>query len=137
MGDLYSKGDTIGGEYLVHGTLGKGGFGIVYRVHDKQTRKVYALKTFRDEFLADASARKAFQKETLLWVNLGEHPFIVEALWVKLFSGRLFVAMDYVEPDAEGRVSLHDHLQRERPFTPERAVEWAIQFCFGMEHANA
>jgi tetratricopeptide (TPR) repeat protein len=136
-GGVYGKGDIIGGEYVVHGTLGRGGFGIVYRVHDKETRQVYALKTFRDEFLADLSARNAFQKEALLWVNLGVFPFIVEALWVKVFSGRLFVAMDYVEPDAEGRVSLHDHLRCGQPFTTERAVECSIQFCLAMEHANA
>lgn len=136
-GELFGEGDVIGGEYVVHGTVGKGGFGIVYRVHDKQTRQVYALKTFRDKFLADASARDAFQKEALLWVNLGEHPFIVEALWVKAFSGRLFVAMDYVEPDTEGRVSLYDHLRCGRSFTTERAVECAIQFCLAMEHAIA
>jgi len=30
---------------------------------------IRALKTFRDELLADAAARKAFKKEALLWVN--------------------------------------------------------------------
>lgn len=134
---IFRSGDVIGGEYEVLGTLGKGGFGVVFLVRDHQTRHGYALKTFRDEFLADASARDSFRKEALVWINLGEHPFILEAQWVKTFSGRLFIAMDYVQPDASGRVSLFDHLQCREPISPEQTAEWAIQFCLGMEHANA
>jgi serine/threonine protein kinase len=133
----FKKGDVIGGEYLVHGTLGMGGFGVVLLTTDRETNQFCALKTFRDEFLADASTQEAFKKEALLWVNLEEHPFILVARWVVTFSGRLFVAMDYVAPDAEGRVNLADHLRSGKPIRTERAVEWAIQFCMGMEHANA
>jgi tetratricopeptide (TPR) repeat protein len=45
--------------------------------------------------------------------------------------------MEWVEPDSEGRVSLGDYLRCGCPFPPDRTVEWAIQFCLGMEHANA
>jgi serine/threonine protein kinase len=72
--ELYKKGDVIGGKYEIHGTLGKGGFGVVYLAYHRQAKEVCALKTFRDELLADAAARGAFKKETLLWVNLEEHP---------------------------------------------------------------
>ena len=112
-GDLYKKGDVIGGKYEVHGTLGKGGFGVVYLVRfSRSTKGVYALKTFRDELLGDAAAREAFKKEALLWVNLEAHPFILAARWAEEVSGRLFVAMDYVAPDAHGRASLADYLAR-------------------------
>src|ERR1035437_7307769 len=80
--ELYKKGDVIGGKYEVRGTLGKGGFGVVYLVYHRQTKHVWALKTFRDELLADAAARAAFKKEALLWVNLEAHPFILAARWV-------------------------------------------------------
>ena len=133
----YKKGDVIGGKYEVHGTLGMGGFGVVLLATERDTNELRALKTFRDEFLADPASRDAFKKEALLWVNLEEHPFIVAARWVETFSGRLFVAMDYIAPDAERRVNLADHLRSGKPIRPERAVEWAIQFCMGMEHANA
>ena len=100
--EFYKKGDVIGGKYEVHGTLGKGGFGVVYLVYDRDLREVCALKTFRDELLADAAAREAFKKEALLWVNLEEHPFILAARWVTEIFGRLFVRMDYVPPDDTG-----------------------------------
>ncbi|HAF23021.1 MAG TPA: hypothetical protein DCK93_08950 [Blastocatellia bacterium] len=133
----YKKGDVIGGRYEVHGILGKGGFGMVFLVSERGTRQLLAVKTFRDEFLADRNARRAFQKEALLWVHLEKDPFIVAARWVEKFSGRLFVGMDYVAPDTEGRLNLHDHLLCGKPLSAERTAEWAIQFCFGMEHANA
>ena len=134
---FYKKGDVIGGKYEVHGTLGMGGFGVVLLATERDTNELRALKTFRDEFLADPASRDAFKKEALLWVNLEEHPFILAARWVETFSGRLFVAMDYIAPDAERRVNLADHLRSAKPVSPERAAEWAIQFCMGMEHANA
>src|ERR1017187_5865818 len=110
--ELYKKGDVIGGQYEIHGTLGKGGFGVVYLAYSRGTKQVCALKTFRDELLADAAAREAFKNEALLWVNLEAHPFILAARWVEEVSGRLFVEMGYVAPDAYGRVSLADHLAR-------------------------
>jgi len=136
--EMYQPGDVIGGKYEVLGSVGKGGFGLVYLVYNRGTKRVHALKTFRDELLADAGARDAFKREALLWVNLEEHPFILAARWVEEFSGRLFVVTDYIAPDAGGRVNLADHLAHARgPVETDRMLEWAIQFCLGMEHANA
>jgi serine/threonine protein kinase len=136
--ELYKKGDVIGRKWEVHGTLGRGGFGVVYLAYDRHTKEVCALKTFRDELLADAAAREAFKKEALLWVNLEAHPFIVAARWVEEVSGRLFVQMDYMVPDAKGRVSLADYLARAGgPLDAGQALRWAVQFCLGMEHAQA
>jgi serine/threonine protein kinase len=136
--ELYKNGDVIGGRYEIQGTLGKGGFGVVYLAYDRHTKEVCALKTFRDELLADAAAREAFKKEALLWVNLEAHPFILSARWVEQFSGRLFVEMDHVAPDARGRVSLADRLARAGgPLDAGQTLKWAIQFCLGMEHAQA
>jgi tetratricopeptide (TPR) repeat protein len=134
--ELYKKGDVIGGKYEVQGLLGKGGFGVVYQVYARDGGEVCALKTFRDELLADPVAREAFKKECLVWVKLGEHPFILAARFVEVVSGRLFVRMDYVAPDDQGRVNSGDHLASGRLDT-NQVLKWAIQFCLGMEHARA
>jgi serine/threonine protein kinase len=76
--ELCKSGDVIGGKYTIQNTLGKGGFAVVY-LACRDGDKLCALKTFRDELLADASAGEAFKKEAMLWVNLEEHPFILAA----------------------------------------------------------
>jgi hypothetical protein len=75
-------------------------------VRHSKLEVVYALKTFRDEFLDDPKARDSFKKKVSLWVNLEDHPFILPAKIVHEFSGRLFVFMEYIEPDAKGRINL-------------------------------
>jgi len=135
--ELYKRGDVIGGKYEVQRTLGKGGFGVVYLVCVRGSGQFCALKTFRDELLANPDAREAFKREALVWVSMEEHPFILTARWVDEFSGRLFVQMDYLKPDAAGRVSLHDHLTTATgPLDLNQTLEWAIQFCMGMAHAR-
>ena len=133
---LYKKGDVIGGKFEVLGILGKGGFGIVYLVRHRESGGVFALKTFRDELLGDSAARQAFKKEASLWVNLERHPFVLAALWVQEVYERLFVMMDYVEADPQGRVSLGDHIGRGQ-LDSNQLLKWAIEFCLGMEHARA
>jgi serine/threonine protein kinase len=135
--ELYKKGDVIGRKYEVQRLLGKGGFGVVYLVYNRETNSIRAVKTFRDELLADAAAREAFKKEALLWVNLDRHPFILAATWVDDFCDRLFVEMDYVAPNASGQVSLADHLMRGSPLSTTQMLKWAVEFCLGMEHAQA
>src|SRR5579872_7001461 len=55
----YKKGERIGERFNIYEVLGKGGFGVVYLVFDSETRSLCALKTFRDELLADGRARAA------------------------------------------------------------------------------
>jgi tetratricopeptide (TPR) repeat protein len=132
----FKKGDVIGGKYTIHKLVGRGGFGEVYLAHYSDGQLLCALKTIRSDLLADPASREAFKKEALLWVNLEEHPFIVAAVVVDEFSRRLFVIMDYIAPDANGRVSLADHLaSTSGPLDPDDSLKWAIQFCYGMEHA--
>jgi serine/threonine protein kinase len=71
----YKRGDVIGGTFEVQRKLGEGGFGVVYLVRHRETDDVFALKTFRDELLADPATRESFKKEALLWCNLQSHPF--------------------------------------------------------------
>jgi tetratricopeptide (TPR) repeat protein len=117
--------------------LGKGGGGVVYLVLHLSGQQFYALKTFRDEFMASAAAREAFKRELSVWVSLGKHPNILELYKVFEYCGRLFVEMECVV-GRDGRISLRDHLKQSNgPLDPNQSLEWAIQFCFGMEHARA
>ena len=134
----YKKGSQIGAIFNVCDILGRGGFGIVYLVYDLELRKFCALKTFRDEMLVNAEARASFKREARHWVELGEYPYILAAHSVLEIDQRLFVRMDYVAADEEGRVTLGHHLRNISPriSNPATQLEWAVQFCLGMEYAN-
>jgi tetratricopeptide (TPR) repeat protein/tRNA A-37 threonylcarbamoyl transferase component Bud32 len=133
-GAPYKKGDFIGQKYEVYGILGQGGFGIVYLVYSHETSKVYALKTFKDEYLADQEVRERFQKEAGVWVELGRHPYLVHAYFVEEISGRLYIGMEYIAPNEGGLNLLDGYLQRQLPDLAQ-SMCWGIQICHGMEYA--
>src|SRR5262249_40584014 len=93
-----SKGLQHIGPYAGHRVLGEGGFGIVYAVHDPRTNGVYALKPYRDEYLADAATRSLFRREAQFWIELEHHPHLVRAYVVEEIAGRLYILMEYVAP---------------------------------------
>jgi len=157
----YKKGDVIGGDYEILGVIGHGYFGVVYKVYSKETRDVYALKTLLNERFEDPQARELFFQEANIWVNLGLHPYVVEAHQVQIIDGRMHVALEYIAPSVEGALStlewsreldpsnqspiaassneegkstLEWHLEHNPPDLSQ-ALRWAIQFCYGMEHA--
>lgn len=129
-GAPYKKGDFIGQKYEVYGILGKGGFGVVYLVYSNQIHEVFALKTFRDKYLADEGVRKRFHKEASVWVELGRHPYLVRAYFVDEVSGRLYIGMEYIAPNEEKLNSLDSYL-RQRPPDLAQSLRWAIQICHG------
>jgi tetratricopeptide (TPR) repeat protein len=138
----YKKGDAVGISFNICEFLGQGGYGQVYRAYFRNSGKDCALKTFHDKFLVSPAQRELFRREVTLWVGLERHPHIVPAYLVEEIHGRLFVAMEYVEPDSrdvsfdgKDRVSLFRYLSG-IPIDVERILQWSIQFCFGMEHAN-
>lgn len=133
---VYKKGDFIGPNYEVLGVLGVGGFSAVYLVYSHATGSVYALKTLRDEFLADKETRDQFRKEAKVWVDLERHPSIVRAFFIEELERRLYIGMEYIPPDSRGLNTLEGYL-RDSPPDQNRTLRWAIQFCHGMEYAHS
>src|SRR3989338_9297010 len=103
---LYKKGDFIGKKYEVYDVLGMGGFGIVYLVYSHELKSVYALKTFRDEYLENKEMQERFKKEAQIWINMDRHPYLVRAKFVDKILDRLFIAIDYIAPGENGLNSL-------------------------------
>ncbi|HTO09998.1 MAG TPA: tetratricopeptide repeat protein [Candidatus Binatia bacterium] len=134
MAELYRVGDVVGQDYEIRAVLGRGGFGVVYLAYSRVTRELYALKTFLDEFLADAGAREMFRREAQVWIDLERHPYLVRAYFVDELGGRLHIATEYVAPDAAGLNTLQAYLERRPPDLPQ-ALRWAVQFCHGIEYA--
>jgi eukaryotic-like serine/threonine-protein kinase len=131
-----APGSMIGEQYEVRRVLGgegKSGMGIVYVCYDHFARQEYALKTFQDKYLYSDRIQESFRHEALAWVLLDAHPNIVQAVSVEAHDNRLFIVLEYIEPDGKGRNTLTQFLKSS--VSPVQAVEWALQFCDGMTYA--
>ncbi len=131
----YKQGDWIAGEYHVlnvFGGAGRSGQGVVYLVEEKDAPAPFVLKTIQGA--QDAGRRAHLVREAEVWVSLGFHPYIVPALWVRELDNQLFVAAEFICPDAEGRSTLA-HYIADGPLPLPVICRWAIQFCDGLQYA--
>src|SRR5262249_7317541 len=88
-------GEQIG-EFTIEGELSAGGFGVIYRGHDRLGRRV-ALKILRPEFATSPDLLARFQREFEL-VQAVRHENIVEVLgFGSLPDGRPFYAMELLD----------------------------------------
>lgn len=95
---------------------------------------IVALKTFKDEYSQDAEMKEMFRKEATLWVDLGHHSCLMEAIGVDEVDGRLYILMQFAPSNSKGFITLQDYLD-EGPVNMTQALRWAIQLCHGMEYA--
>jgi eukaryotic-like serine/threonine-protein kinase len=115
------------------------GMGIVYACYDPKFNDTFALKTFQDKFWSLKENMDAFKNEADTWIRLGSHPNIVQAWWIEVLDNRPYIILEYIPPH-EGpepyskRNTLAHYL--DDVISLEQALDWAIQFCYGMEHAT-
>ena len=128
-------GDIIANNYEVRQILGgegKSGMGIVYVCYDRAYELIFALKTFQDRYISSKEFQKFFEREALIWTRLGRHSNIVRAYWVELLAERLFIVLEYIDPDDNhGRNTLTHYLKN---LTLPEILKLSIQFCDGMEY---
>src|SRR6202034_1066494 len=107
----------LGERYRVIDTLGSGGMGTVYKVHDQQLNKEFAVKLLRSDLAKDEVSIKRFTNEIeaasqLTHVNLvGLYTHGVST------DGSPYFLMDCIDG-----VSLADILKKERKLSSQRAL---------------
>jgi len=87
------------GKYTIHGFLGKGGMGKVYKVEYPVTGKIAALKHLDPnpllvDLMGMEKIEKRFTSEAVAMANL-RHPNIVEIWDYDNFEGKLYYVMDF------------------------------------------
>ena len=90
----FAPGTTIGIYRLDH-QLGAGGMGTVYRATDTKLNRAVAIKFVSDD-LADASARRRFQREAQLASSLN-HPHILTVYDAGELEGRQYLVSELVD----------------------------------------
>ncbi|MBZ0272950.1 protein kinase [bacterium] len=134
---MYEKGDLIDERYLVF-DVRRGGMGIVYLCEDTRAggRPVrVAAKTLLPELHKVPGASARFYNEAILWVELGKHPNILQALYVKRIGGFPFIFMEFVEGAKDRGVDLSSWI-RGGALPVTVALNFALQFCNGMVRAQ-
>jgi eukaryotic-like serine/threonine-protein kinase len=83
------------GQYRIESAIGAGGMVVVFRAYDLKLQRPVAIKFLSDD-LADASARRRFQREAQMASSLN-HPHILTVYDVGEFEGRQYLATEFVD----------------------------------------
>ena len=127
----WQVGDLVQNRWEIHRIL-QGGMGAVYIVYDFVAREARAAKTYRDEvFAQDPAIAERFKQEARAWVNLDAHPNVTRATAVQVIDGKPFLFLEYVSGGDLGSWIGTPRLTEDLP----QVLDFAIQFCDGMEHA--
>ena len=105
----------------------KGGMGIVYISYDHEWNLIIAIKTFQEKYLWNEDVIKRFMAEAETWTELERHSNIVFAPMVQRIEGKPLLFLEYID---------HGNLEQFiGNFSIEESLDFAIQFCTGMEYA--
>jgi tetratricopeptide (TPR) repeat protein len=130
----YRKGDTIGGQFLVHQAL-QGGMGEVYLCLTLQDVTPCALKTFQQKYHFDPQSRALFNEEVSTWVALDQHPHIVRCFFLQDLDNQPFMVLEWVAGEKGRGTDLRGWLRR-GPLDLRLALDFIIDICRGLIHAN-
>jgi serine/threonine-protein kinase len=118
--------------YTVLSKLGQGGMSEVYLARDEANGREVVLKFPNDDSMSDPASYERFTRE----VKIGEiltHPNIQKLYEVCTEKPNTYLVLEYVDG-----ASLRDIINREAPFTLEKAVSLGSQIAqaLGYAHAN-
>ena len=118
------------GRYRILGTLGRGGFAVVYRAFDTVLQRTVAIKVLRDDRWQDPALRQRLEIEARLLASLS-HPNIVTVHDFGWENGQPYFVMEYVEG-----WDLKALIRHGAPLAVERALELFLQVCAGVGYAH-
>jgi coenzyme F420-reducing hydrogenase delta subunit-like protein len=122
----WAKGYKILNRYEII-DIKRGGMGIVYIAHDHDWDQNFAIKTFQDKYLWDENVIQRFMEEAETWTKLERHTNIVFANFVTKIEGKPLLFLEYIDSG--------DLSQLIGKLSIEETLDFAIQFCTGMEYA--
>jgi len=119
------------GKYTILETIGKGGFGTVYRAQDRSLDRFVALKVLHPNMAADVDFLERFRLEAKISARF-RHPNLVGVYSVEEDGGRFYIAMEYMPGG-----SLQDRLARDGRMSFAEARRILLQVCAGLQVAHA
>lgn len=105
----------------------EGGFGVVYLVQDLESNQRMAIKSFKKGCILDEDAVESFITEINVWIDLKKHSNIIFAGFVEIIEKKPFIFLEFAEEN------LNECINK---LEIEEFLDFAIQFCNGMEYAH-
>jgi serine/threonine protein kinase/WD40 repeat protein len=130
----WKPGDIIDGRLQIMELIGKGGMGVVWRVHHREWNKELAVKMPLPALVGSPTARDRFLREAETWIDLGVHPHIVQCWFVMDISGLPSLFLDFLTGGSLKQWIDGGHI---RPGQWQRILEIAIQVSEGMAYAHS
>ena len=110
--------------------LGKGSFGEVYLVQNKNTKENYAMKVLRKERIMNQNLLKYVMAERNV-LGISNHPFIVKLNYAFQTPSILFLILEYC-PGGD----LSKHLYFEKKFEESRAKFYICEIILALENLH-
>lgn len=130
-------GRILAGRYEVLDLIGKGGFGVVFKVRDRKMEDVVALKVFDRRRFTDDEAQEAikrFRREGVLLRRTGKrsnHIVTVYDFEEDESEDLFYFTMDYVDGTTLGEI-----LAKEGPLDVSRVLDLGRQVCSALKAAH-
>ncbi len=115
------------GDYELHGELGRGGMGIVYRAVDRRLDREVALKVLAEGGGGD---EEEFLREARSAARL-RHPGIVVVYGAEVLAGRRVLTLELVDGG-----SLAERLKRDGPLPPREAARLVADLAAAVQSAH-
>jgi len=125
-----TEGILLAGRYEIIEPIGSGGMALVYKAMDIKLGRIVAIKTLREEYIADDEFLKRFESEARSAASLS-NANIVNVYDVGTEDDIHFIVMEYIEG-----VTLKELIIRQAPFDNEEALGVAIQIAGALSHAH-
>jgi tetratricopeptide (TPR) repeat protein len=118
------------GRYIIRGTLGRGGMGIVYKADDTVLDRTVAFKVLPETLKENPQALANFLREAKSAAKLN-HPNIVTVYDAGEQDGVFYIAMEYVDGN-----TLKEIIKRRGRVAPKGIVHVLAQMAEGLAYAH-
>ncbi len=121
----------LGERYDVLATIGQGGMGSVYKVFDRETEKILAIKVLHPNLIEDQTALRRFEQEAEAASQLEHSNMVAVFAYGKTNAGAPYLVMDYIDGE-----SLSNVVKADGALQATRALHLFQQICEALVHAH-
>ena len=120
-----TPGTLLWDRYFIQGYISGGGFGHIYKAHDKVLGHRRAIK---EAFYRDPNTQRQFRLEAEFLIN-ARHPNLVQGYALFEQAGRFYLVMDYVDGYTLEDITIQHIRRTGYPLLETQILDWIIPIC--------